>query len=191
MKTCTKCFAEKPPEGFYFQKNKGSNGGCLSAYCKTCTCEIRKSFRDANVELTRERKHQYHINHREKRNKSKRDRRQHLRKTNPAEIAKRDKTRWLKYVYGISFEKYEAMRVEQNDSCAICRKQFVHGGKKTNFGVDHCHKTGKVRGLLCYHCNAALGMVREKEEIILSMIAYLQRYKEQNVTSIVSLSELQ
>lgn len=190
MKTCTKCFVEKPPEGFYFQKNKGSKGGCLSAYCKTCTCSIRKAFRDANVELIRERKHQYHINHREKRNKSKRDRRLFLRKTNPSEIVKRDKERWLKYVYGITIEKYESMRAEQNDSCAICKKKFVAGGKKTNFGVDHCHKTGKVRGLLCYHCNAALGMVLENEEIILSMIAYLRRYKREHESSAVSVPQL-
>ena len=179
MKTCTKCFEEKDPECFYFQKNKGSRGGCLSAYCKKCICAIRKLFRDQNVNLTRERKREYHVRNREKRNKHKRDRRAFLRETNPGEIARRDRARWLKSKYGITLEQYELLRKSQNDACAICKKPFVSGSRKTNFGVDHSHKTGAVRGLLCYHCNAGLGMARESAEILNGMIAYLHRYNEE------------
>ena len=178
MKTCTKCFIEKPPEGFYFQKNKGI-GGCLSAYCKLCICAARKIFREANVELIRERKRRYHVLNREKRNGSKRERRQFLRKTDPSKIIRMDKARWLKSKYGITLEHYEALRKKQKDACEICRKPFIAGGRKTNFGVDHSHKTGAVRGLLCYHCNAGLGMARESVKILNGMIAYLHRYNEE------------
>ena len=62
----------------------------------------------------------------------------------------------LKRNYGISVEEYSRMLVAQGGVCAICRT-----AKKTGRGglhVDHCHKTGRVRKLLCVRCNMALGV---------------------------------
>ena len=179
MKTCTKCFVEKSDDLFYIQKNKGSEVGRLASACKACTCKSRKVFREENVELIRDSKREYHALNRDARNKHKRERRQFLRQTDPSEITKRDKARWLKSKYGITLEHYEALRKKQKDACEICRKPFIAGGRKTNFGVDHSHKTGAVRGLLCYHCNAGLGMARESVKILNGMIAYLHRYNEE------------
>jgi Recombination endonuclease VII len=60
------------------------------------------------------------------------------------------KIRHLKYNYGITLQDHENMLIKQDNKCGICRQQ------KTLF-VDHDHKSGKVRGLLCSICNGGLG----------------------------------
>ena len=57
----------------------------------------------------------------------------------------------LKRLYGITLNDYNQMLTEQNDCCAICGTDNP-GGKHGKFMVDHCHATGKVRGLLCKRC---------------------------------------
>jgi hypothetical protein len=81
---------------------------------------------------------------------------------------------FLKSFYGISLADYNLMLENQQSSCLICND------KKTQKGlvVDHNHTTGKVRGLLCYKCNLALGLLRENEEIILSLLNYLKLKNE-------------
>lgn len=61
----------------------------------------------------------------------------------------------LQRKFGISKEEYDRMFVNQNGRCAICRRP----PKKFRLSVDHDHKTGKVRGLLCAPCNKVLGYV--------------------------------
>lgn len=79
----------------------------------------------------------------------------------------------LKYKYGLSLERYNQMFEEQNGCCAICSYKF--GQKASDCYVDHCHSTKKVRGLLCQHCNMALGGFRDKTESLEKAIAYLER----------------
>lgn len=62
--------------------------------------------------------------------------------------------------YGLLQEDYEKMLVLQNNLCAICETS-VPGGTYHVFAVDHCHITGKVRGLLCKNCNTALGILKD------------------------------
>src|SRR6476469_6189244 len=62
----------------------------------------------------------------------------------------------LKRTYGITFEEYDFMLDRQNGVCAICKG--VHGRR---LAVDHNHETGKVRGLLCGSCNAALFLLED------------------------------
>lgn len=63
----------------------------------------------------------------------------------------------LKSLFGLSLEEYEDMILLQGNKCKICKKPF--GKKKGDRPrVDHDHKTGKVRGLLCVQCNTCLGM---------------------------------
>lgn len=77
----------------------------------------------------------------------------------------------LRNEYGIDLEQYRAMLVIQNDSCAICNKTTVEEGKRLS--VDHCHSTGKVRGLLCHQCNVGLGVFRDNKKFLVSAIKYL------------------
>ena len=69
--------------------------------------------------------------------------------------------------YGITVEKFDELLVEQNNSCAICEKPFGdfyegYAGPK----IDHCHKTQKVRGLLCNRCNRAIGLFEDSAEFL-------------------------
>ena len=86
----------------------------------------------------------------------------------------------LKHHYGITLDQYRALNDAQGGKCAICRKEehrFTSGSptKVNQLAVDHCHKTKRVRGLLCAHCNSAIGHVRDDPEILRVMIEYLER----------------
>ena len=81
--------------------------------------------------------------------------------------------------YGLTFEDQEGMLREQNYKCAICGQEiFLFGSsQKLIAHVDHDHKTGKVRGLLCKECNSGLGYFKDNTEYLLSAISYLKKNK--------------
>lgn len=71
----------------------------------------------------------------------------------------------LKKKYGLTLDSYEEMLLKQKGKCAICESGF--GDKKPNLpNIDHCHVTGKVRGLLCSPCNIILGYIENREKNI-------------------------
>ena len=71
--------------------------------------------------------------------------------------------------YGLTREAYEALLAHQDGRCAIC------GGVPTKrLRVDHCHQTGKVRGLLCDLCNSGIGKLRDDPDRLARAIEYLQ-----------------
>lgn len=83
----------------------------------------------------------------------------------------------LKKRYGITLEEFNSILESQNHSCAICKtptgefsKQL---GKERNLAVDHCHNTGKVRGILCYRCNMGLGYFNDNPMSLEQAINYL------------------
>ena len=84
----------------------------------------------------------------------------------------------LKSRYGITEEDYELMSANQNNCCAICKQK-----SEINLSVDHCHKTGIVRGLLCRNCNLALGYLKDDTNRIESAIKYLDEFKRKSRTS--------
>lgn len=75
----------------------------------------------------------------------------------------------LKRRYGITVEDYDRMFKDQDGKCSICSKPHLI---KQRMHVDHDHKTQKVRGLLCYYCNAGLGFY-EKHKV--SILRYLYK----------------
>lgn len=83
--------------------------------------------------------------------------------------------------YGINHETYLEMLAEQNGSCKICGCTEEEHGKRLH--VDHNHKTGKVRGLLCSRCNTAIGKFKEDPEIIQKAIEYIERWNNVNKLS--------
>ncbi len=76
----------------------------------------------------------------------------------------------LKKTYGISLDEYEDILYEQDCRCLICG---ALPGRRA-LDVDHDHKTGKIRGLLCENCNKTLGQVHDNVEILQNMIDYLE-----------------
>ena len=77
--------------------------------------------------------------------------------------------------YGISLKQYEFLFEEQAGLCKICGTDDPrgHGSKNGRFFVDHCHDTGKVRGLLCHHCNIGIGAFRDDTVKLSKAIQYL------------------
>ena len=80
------------------------------------------------------------------------------------------------YGYKITVDEYERIEAQQDNKCAICKKEEIRKCKGTllRLAVDHNHKTGKVRGLLCRRCNQTLGNVEESIMVLKQMIEYLQ-----------------
>ncbi len=76
--------------------------------------------------------------------------------------------------YGLTQEAFDILLAKQGGKCAICQTTEPQtGGYKQDWSIDHCHTTGRVRGLLCHHCNCALGHVRDDPTVLRRMIDYL------------------
>lgn len=106
-----------------------------------------------------------------------------LKKGTQKQARKSDPNRFKGYdlqkSFGISFETYNKMLTEQNGVCAICKKPETHVrlGKVTTLRVDHCHKTGKNRKLLCNMCNGGLGFFQDNPELLLTAAQYLKSHE--------------
>src|SRR5258706_3727413 len=70
----------------------------------------------------------------------------------------------IKRIYGISISEYNDMFIMQASGCAICGRENV-GGKRLS--VDHCHETGRIRGLLCGKCNPGIGLFQDAPDLLL------------------------
>jgi len=86
----------------------------------------------------------------------------------------RRRGKWLMRSYGVTEEWYVETLAAQGGKCAIC-PATEPGGPHKVFSVDHDHKTGKVRGLLCKDCNHMLGMAKDSIETLRAAIEYLQK----------------
>lgn len=161
-KKCSVCEVSKSTDEFY---KTGKNEWSIRADCKDCVKSYRKQHRKDNPK-------------------------------NYKEIEARRKAKWakkypercrnsrLKYTYGIDQEEYDRILKAQGGVCAICerpeRKILKSTGKPKRLSVDHCHKTGKVRGLLCFYCNASLGKFNDSIEILKNAIKYLEKAQGEN-----------
>jgi hypothetical protein len=94
------------------------------------------------------------------------------RRNSDVDRQKKKERKWnLKRSYNITLEDYDELLLKQKNCCAICGK---HQSNLTRtLFVDHCHTTGKVRGLLCHHCNILLGNAEDNITVLESAISYL------------------
>lgn len=76
--------------------------------------------------------------------------------------------------YGITLAERNEMLEKQNGCCAICNE------KLQNIKVDHCHKTNKIRELLCHNCNVLLGLAKDKVATLQNAVKYLQKHTSQH-----------
>lgn len=93
-------------------------------------------------------------------------------------------SRTLKHYYGITLAEYEAIFAAQNGVCAICQQAETSVDRKLNrprrLAVDHCHKTNKIRGLLCLACNTAIGKLKDNPQLIERAATYVRNEGELN-----------
>ena len=92
---------------------------------------------------------------------------------NREQVTKRAKFKRLLNIYGLTEEAFNNMVIGQSGLCAICQKT-MKPGLGTN--VDHCHRTGKVRALLCTSCNAGIGYLKDDPAIVAAALAYLEAH---------------
>lgn len=91
---------------------------------------------------------------------------------NKTEAARlRTRKYFLKKNYGLTPQCIDRMMIEQGGACKICKRT------DQKLVVDHCHSTGKVRGLLCKPCNIGIGALYESEEIFMAAVLYLRGAK--------------
>ena len=157
MKKCTKCGKTKRESEFYKAKDRKSG---FQAWCKMCCSTYRKSY--ANKPENRKKLVQYAA----KRGATRKGKLEQRRKT-------------IKHKYGITLKDYDQMLETQNGACAICHRfetRCHQNGSVKRLAIDHNHKTGKVRGLLCEKCNHALGLLGDTKEVLLRAALYLEEY---------------
>jgi hypothetical protein len=83
--------------------------------------------------------------------------------------------------WGLGGGQYEALLAAQNGGCAICGRRRMHertagvGRRNEALAVDHCHKTKRIRGLLCSNCNRAIGLLQDNPALLDKAAAYLRR----------------
>jgi hypothetical protein len=92
-----------------------------------------------------------------------------------ASSIRHDRRLQLRRKYGMSLEEFDRLLAEQNQVCAICGRT----SDKT-LCVDHCHQTGKVRGLLCRRCNAGLGCYDDEPAFMSKAAAYLKHWRRKH-----------
>jgi hypothetical protein len=162
-RVCFSCKTSKPLVDFARDRARDKDGTeGRTRNCKECR---RVSFKDwASKNKDRIASH----------NKANKE----LRKAYYADPDRKRKYRgdWLLRTYGISHEKYDEMLAAQGGVCAIC-SQPERSARNRHLAVDHCHKTGKVRGLLCTNCNRALGLFSESPAVLSFAINYIERNK--------------
>jgi len=147
MKTCSCCKIEKPNKAFGKSKNRKDG---LRPYCKACrkAKAAARYERDKDKILARNRQVPLRL-------------RQHY-----------DRTHILRG-YGLTVEDYNELYAQQNGRCAICGRH--QGELRDAMCVDHCHKTNKVRGLLCRRCNMAIGGLKDDKDLVMRAYEYLNK----------------
>jgi hypothetical protein len=155
MKRCSKCRREKPETEFY----RRSDTDGRQYLCKECAKEARKKYRADPVKRAREYAG-----------------RRKWRECNRERAHVMDRERSLRNTYGVTVRQYDTMLEEQNGKCALCgkpEKTLLHG-KVKRLAVDHDHKTGKVRGLLCNFCNRGLGYFLDDSALLKRASTYVK-----------------
>lgn len=158
MKRCRKCGTEKALTEFY--REKASRDG-YRPECKACTGARRKLWYKANRDREIERVRAWQqANHA-----------QYLRKQAEyrASMARNYRSEHLRRKFGLTLDEYENLLRRQGGRCAVCGRR----PGKASLHVDHDHKTGDIRGLLCFRCNGGLGQFKEQPARLLRAADYL------------------
>lgn len=160
-KNCSRCFESKPLADFY-RNQKGREG--LFAYCKACAKSASRKWALLNPEMIKAMAVRSNKKHLHKRRAEARLR-YHANKHIKADYKRRRNIER----YGITELEFKKMMMAQGGVCAICNGK----PKRFRLSIDHCHKSGVVRGLLCSPCNMAIGLFSDSPNRLLAALAYL------------------
>jgi hypothetical protein len=133
--------------------------------------EKLKRWREANRERSREQERARYWKDPEKHREKVRKQRQNM---SPEKARARRLRDNLKKTYGLTVDAYEAMVRRQDNKCAICGGPPFGNGNRLY--VDHDHRNGRVRELLCHGCNVGIGCFYEDTRKLEAAIAYLRKH---------------
>jgi hypothetical protein len=146
-KVCSICKKRKRISNFH--KNIGKNDG-FHTQCKMCRNEVLR--REEHKDSTRVYKNSWSQYNKES-----------------------IKNSQLKSKFGITLPEYNELLFKQENKCAICNNESSTNEK--DLAVDHCHKTGKIRGLLCHTCNLGLGHLKDDINLLNKAVDYLKNHQ--------------
>lgn len=156
MRVCKKCGEEKCLETEF--RPHGHVPGFRHT-CRVCERKAQESYACRHPEIMAARARAWSKNNPEKRNATKR--------AYYARDPERHKRTARKSLYGITPEQFSLLLENQGGGCATC-------GGTSRLSVDHDHRTGQVRGILCGRCNSILGFAKDSGETLAKLIFYLQ-----------------
>jgi hypothetical protein len=157
---CSTCDRRFPDDRFVKHVN---GAGGLTRRCKECAKRLHYEWRVANADHYRAYVKRWT---------------KQYRADNP-KYNRSAKNSTFKSKYGVTIDEAERLLVRQNNQCAVCETTLdpmgtLIGNKKPC--LDHCHRTGTVRGFLCNGCNTALGMMRDDPLLLERGAAYVRRH---------------
>lgn len=153
IKFCNCCQTTKHTS--FFGKDKYGKTG-FTDYCKECKNRLARER--ASI-----------VGYKKRNDKHKLARKEYY---NKPEVKNRTKDQILKKTYNITLLEYNQLLAKQNGVCAICYNP-EKTSRNMNLAVDHCHKSGMIRGLLCSNCNRAIGLLKDSSKLLASAIKYL------------------
>jgi Recombination endonuclease VII len=178
IQKCSTCKESKPVAEF--PRNKAKPSG-YSADCKDCRKGYMKGYREKHGEEMKA----YGAAYREAHTAEKQAYMKEYMKTyypaNKDRMNAQNRRAWLQRENGLTQEQYETMLIAQEFGCAICGAP--EPGGQGRFHVDHDHKTGQTRGLLCWHCNRGLGAFQDDPDRLALAAIYLSSHAAQQEAS--------
>ncbi len=168
MKRCTKCKQEKPLAEFH--KHKAGKGG-KSSRCKVCSCAKTKKYRAEHKEQVKQYDREYKRSPRGREVSRRGDEKRRHTPARKTVLRRAIRKSTLKRKYGLTPEDYNKMFEAQEGCCAICN--VYQSESEIRMAIDHDHKTGRIRGLVCRDCNLFLGHLEKKCGLLLRALEYL------------------
>lgn len=175
---CPKCGQTKTEDNFSLSSNRPNGHSC---YCRDCDkirnsvpirLQQKKEYYQKNREILKKKRQEYY-----QKNRDGILEQQNFQYKNSQDFRQQKKKSHVKRRFGLTLEEYEKVYkkffVLQNGCCGICNKHQSELSKP--LVLDHCHKTGKFRGLLCFACNVSIGGLQDDAELCLKAYNYLRK----------------
>lgn len=165
-RTCTACGGTKPICDFPASKGHRSQ-------CKACRSRATVEYQRNNREAYRARQKRWRAANPEATRSYVRTYKACLDPEKKQAKLERGKDRYIERKYGLTRAQWNALYAAQDGVCALCR---IPGrtGRHSKLVVDHCHETGRIRGLLCGPCNVALGIFGDTEAALKRVFDYVR-----------------
>ena len=173
-KRCYICTETKAIDQFprvNYVTSTGKQSWRFDSKCLECRREYDRQRYQKNIEHEKARQREYTKTHRQERTAAKR----RYDKRNPEKLILWRRWRWSREkerTYGIGVEAYDAFMKRQGEYCTVCGAT----GDMARLCIDHCHRTGQLRGVLCAGCNLALGNIQEDAARARKLALYIEEY---------------